>query len=190
MATHFEFLWMRYSDLRSGLKVGDEPVNILKMNLASLSIAGLIAMSACGQQYGLQDNPIQSALIDGSNHIEGDLDPRDPVVPDSPPVPKPPAAASPSESPPPKVCDDRKNKDHSDDSDKDDEKDHDEDSDDTLACGKDGKKMLVCHVPQGNVAAAHTICISVNGAMHGHGVLPSGQGGHGGDHAGRCSNGR
>jgi hypothetical protein len=163
-------------------------MKILKMNLA---MVGLVAMSACGQQYSLRDNPVQSALIDGSNHIEGDLDPRDPVDPSPSPQPSPSVSPSPSESPSPAPSPSESpspSPNPGDDQDGDD--DSDDGDDNSLSCGKDGKKMLVCHVPQGNVANAHTICISKAGAMHGHGVLPSGQGGHGGDHAGRCSNGR
>jgi hypothetical protein len=77
-----------------------------------------------------------------------------------------------------------------------------------ISCGNsNGKKVLICHVPPGNPARAHTLCISVNGATHGHGVLmPTGadstvtraavgankssatvgEGGHGGDYAGPC----
>jgi len=28
-------------------------------------------------------------------------------------------------------------------------------------CGEDGKKVLVCHLPPGNIEALHTICIGV-----------------------------
>jgi hypothetical protein len=32
-----------------------------------------------------------------------------------------------------------------------------------IACGNNGNKVLVCHIPPGNPANAHTICISPNG---------------------------
>ncbi|MCB0819470.1 MAG: T9SS type A sorting domain-containing protein [Bacteroidetes bacterium] len=32
-----------------------------------------------------------------------------------------------------------------------------------IACGNNGNKVLVCHIPPGNPANAHTICISANG---------------------------
>jgi hypothetical protein len=51
------------------------------------------------------------------------------------------------------------------------------------------KKVLVCHVPPGNPAAAHTICIAAKGAVNGHGLdlnEPKKRGGHGGDRLGAC----
>ena len=50
-------------------------------------------------------------------------------------------------------------------------------------------KMMVCHVPLGNPSARHEICVSPQGAEHGHGMLeldPDYIGGHGGDYWGRC----
>lgn len=58
------------------------------------------------------------------------------------------------------------------------------------ACDEPGTtKVFVCHVPPGNAAAAHTICVSRNGAIHGHGLdltKPDEVGGHGGDRLGEC----
>lgn len=51
------------------------------------------------------------------------------------------------------------------------------------------KKVLVCHVPAGNPAAKHTICISRQGASNGHGLDPANPakpGAHGGDTLGEC----
>ncbi|MBS1961114.1 MAG: hypothetical protein JST04_02780 [Bdellovibrionales bacterium] len=57
-------------------------------------------------------------------------------------------------------------------------------------CAKpNSKKVLVCHVPPGNPDAKHTICISQQGAIHGHGLNlddPYALGGHGGDRLGSC----
>ena len=51
----------------------------------------------------------------------------------------------------------------------------------------DAKKVKICHIPPGNPAAKHTICISSSGATHGHGVRSDGKpGGHGGDYYGDC----
>jgi hypothetical protein len=59
------------------------------------------------------------------------------------------------------------------------------------ACDEPGTtKVLVCHIPPGNPAAAHTICVSRNGAIHGHGLdlsKPAQVGGHGGDRLGDCT---
>jgi hypothetical protein len=39
------------------------------------------------------------------------------------------------------------------------------------SCGKsNGKKVLICHVPGGDYAKSHTLCIAVQGAVNGHGV--------------------
>lgn len=57
-------------------------------------------------------------------------------------------------------------------------------------CKKPGTtKVLVCHVPPGNPAARHTICISAPGASHGHGLDladATKPGAHGGDTLGEC----
>lgn len=57
-------------------------------------------------------------------------------------------------------------------------------------CAKpNAKKVLVCHVPPGNPAARHTLCISQSGAINGHGLNlddPYALGGHGGDRLGSC----
>ncbi len=57
-------------------------------------------------------------------------------------------------------------------------------------CKKPGsKKVLVCHVPPGNPAARHTICIGAPGASHGHGLDltdATKPGAHGGDSLGEC----
>lgn len=37
-------------------------------------------------------------------------------------------------------------------------------------CGQDGRKVLICHVPPGNPSNAHSICISRQGAVRGHGI--------------------
>lgn len=38
-------------------------------------------------------------------------------------------------------------------------------------CGKsNGKKVLICHVPGGDLAKKHTLCIAIQGAVNGHGV--------------------
>lgn len=59
-----------------------------------------------------------------------------------------------------------------------------------LACKvPNSKKVLVCHVPPGNPAAKHTICISRQGASNGHGLdlaNPAKPGAHGGDTLGEC----
>lgn len=49
-------------------------------------------------------------------------------------------------------------------------------------------KIAICHVPPGNPANKHTICVSRQGACHGHGVCdPFEVGGHGGDTWGACT---
>lgn len=51
------------------------------------------------------------------------------------------------------------------------------------------KQVMICHVPPGNPAARHTICVGINGARNGHGLNfadPSAIGGHGGDTLGAC----
>ncbi len=59
-----------------------------------------------------------------------------------------------------------------------------------IACKvPNSKKVLVCHVPAGNPAAKHTICISRQGASNGHGLdlaNPAKPGAHGGDTLGEC----
>jgi hypothetical protein len=54
-------------------------------------------------------------------------------------------------------------------------------------------EVLVCHVPPGNPAARHTICVGKPGAEHGHGLdlaNPTAVGGHGGDTLGPCVSGQ
>lgn len=54
-----------------------------------------------------------------------------------------------------------------------------------IACGIDSIK--ICHIPPGNPAAQHTLCIAMQGAVNGHGVKFNGEvGGHGGDYPGEC----
>ncbi len=48
-------------------------------------------------------------------------------------------------------------------------------------CGNNNKKVSICHVPSGNPANAHTICVSKN-AVSAH------VGNHGGDYLGPCNN--
>lgn len=63
---------------------------------------------------------------------------------------------------------------------------HDESQDCTAPSGN---QVMICHVPPGNPAARHTICVGVNGAQNGHGINlsdPSAIGGHGGDTLGAC----
>ncbi len=46
-----------------------------------------------------------------------------------------------------------------------------EETEANYACNKleeNSKKVAVCHIPSGNPAALHTICISINGWEHGH----------------------
>jgi hypothetical protein len=39
------------------------------------------------------------------------------------------------------------------------------------SCGKsNGKKVMICHVPGGDYAKSHTLCVAVQGAVNGHGV--------------------
>jgi hypothetical protein len=48
-------------------------------------------------------------------------------------------------------------------------------------------KIKICHVPYGNPANAHTICVPMNAAINGHGINPDGTpGAHGGDLLGEC----
>lgn len=52
-----------------------------------------------------------------------------------------------------------------------------------------GTKVMICHVPPGNPAARHTICVGARGAVNGHGINfadPTAIGGHGGDTLGAC----
>ncbi len=57
-------------------------------------------------------------------------------------------------------------------------------------CRNRNLKVLVCHVPPGNPGNPHTICVSLHGAVHGHGVKFDGRlGGHGGDYPGFCQSG-
>lgn len=57
-------------------------------------------------------------------------------------------------------------------------------------CGKKMSKVLVCHIPPGNPANAHSICISLAGALNGHGVPLDGTiGPVSGDKLGLCSPG-
>jgi hypothetical protein len=61
--------------------------------------------------------------------------------------------------------------------------------DDAVSCNRAGA-VKICHVPPGNPAAKHTICVSPQGATHGHGLNladPSQIGGHGGDRVGECN---
>ncbi len=46
-------------------------------------------------------------------------------------------------------------------------------------CGNNDRKVLLCHVPPGNPANAHTLCISPN-------AVPAHLGNHGSDHCGPC----
>jgi hypothetical protein len=58
-----------------------------------------------------------------------------------------------------------------------------------LACnGAEGQGILICHVPEGNPSARHTLCVGYAGALNGHGVDFFGgkAGGHGGDLPGEC----
>lgn len=48
------------------------------------------------------------------------------------------------------------------------------------------RKILICHIPSGNPANAHTLCVSEAGALHGHKIQNGVPGGHGGDYAGPC----
>lgn len=55
----------------------------------------------------------------------------------------------------------------------------------SCACGPNS--IWICHIPPGNPAAAHTICVGIPGALNGHGVTFNGlPGGHGGDYPGHC----
>ncbi|HUP57942.1 MAG TPA: hypothetical protein VM598_10850, partial [Bdellovibrionota bacterium] len=54
--------------------------------------------------------------------------------------------------------------------------------------GPNGDDTKICHVPEGNPSARHTICVGRSGAINGHGVNfgTGAPGGHGGDTPGDC----
>lgn len=55
--------------------------------------------------------------------------------------------------------------------------------------GASGAQVMICHVPPGNPAARHTICVGIRGAQNGHEINlsdPAAIGGHGGDTLGAC----
>lgn len=56
---------------------------------------------------------------------------------------------------------------------------------DEARCGSRGDKVLVCQVPGGNADNAHTICVSVQGAVNGH-VSFDGKPNQDGDYLGEC----
>lgn len=49
-------------------------------------------------------------------------------------------------------------------------------------------QVKICHVPEGNPAAKHTLCVGLKGAINGHRVNfdSNAVGGHGGDYSGAC----
>lgn len=56
---------------------------------------------------------------------------------------------------------------------------------DEARCGSRGDKVLVCQVPGGNAENAHTICVSIQGAVNGH-VSFDGKPNREGDYLGEC----
>jgi hypothetical protein len=130
----------------------------------------MMALVGCGQQYSVK-SATQSALIDSKVHIEGDLTDGDLNDIDQDILDE-------SDEP---IADDDSNSDPAADdssgdgsviSDNDDSSEGstegDSNNDDQFSCGKN--KVLVCHIPHGNPAARHNICISKQGAIHGHGL--------------------
>ncbi|MBS1964048.1 MAG: hypothetical protein JST04_17680 [Bdellovibrionales bacterium] len=152
----------------------------LRFTMAA-AISAVFVLSACSPNAAFE----RSASFTQEDHIDGDIpqvpgDPSNPGNPKNPedpapvasPSPKPSSPApvpsvmpsvrpSPAAEPPKKECD--KDKDNN-------EYDDDSPVPAYARCGNKLEKVLVCHVPPGNPAAAHTICISVNGAVHGHDV--------------------
>ena len=55
-----------------------------------------------------------------------------------------------------------------------------------VRCGSRGEKVLVCQVPGGNAENAHTICVSIQGALNGHQVSLDGKVNAEGDYIGEC----
>ncbi len=176
-------------------------------------VSGIISVSAfssCSPATGFTRS---ETFLSQQDHVDGDLpadtggtSPTDPApgAPKTPPVvttpPKlPPVVVSPPKlppvilttndmpkpTPPPKTSEPTKTPGKSCDRDKD-----ITEISETYRCGAKMKKVLVCHVPPGNPANAHTICISLNGAENGHGVPIDGSVGRiSGDKLGACSPG-
>lgn len=164
-----------------------------------MACLGLAFLSACGQAYDIASNR-NSALVMPEKHIDGDIQANKPPnsggggsvvgatsVNPSPspsgegwePVPSPSPAASPSASPasspvaspspvmsPNPVASPSPAMSPSPAA-----SPNPQDPLSKYSCGnKNEKKVLICHRPQGNPAAAHDICVSIQGAIHGHGI--------------------
>jgi hypothetical protein len=55
------------------------------------------------------------------------------------------------------------------------------------SCSCGNNSIYICHVPPGNPAEKHTLCVGLPGALNGHGITFDGKpGGHGGDYPGVC----
>lgn len=99
----------------------------------------------------------QSALVDSSIHLEAGANEIVPTT-ESTPTPTPSVAPTPS------------------------------DPISAHSCGKKAdKKIYICHRPPGNPDNEHTLCIAIQGAIHGHGILLDGSPTTTGDYLGKCA---
>jgi predicted small secreted protein len=61
---------------------------------------------------------------------------------------------------------------------------------DPVACDNPATAQVkICHIPAGNPAGKHTLCVGLSGALNGHQVkfeVNAAPGGHGGDYSGAC----
>lgn len=140
-----------------------------RIKLALLAPLALSLLTACGSQSYFSNegsNAKQAAALNPQFPTGSNLSTSDAAPSSNPSLTPSPEDVGPSASPSPLL---------------------DLTCKDIESCKCGPNSIWICHIPPGNPAEAHTICVGIPGAINGHGVTFDGKpGGHGGDYPGQC----